>query len=100
MITLATMHNIGAMNDVPKIEVTDAPTSHTISQGKGTIIFQNQGSEICFCGGTTVNYANNRGFLLTPMAALQFDGTTNSFKVYFVCSTGKETTIGVIECEK
>lgn len=99
MISLTSLYKVGAMSDVAAISVTDSAISHTITANKRTILFQNQGTQACYCGGSTVDANNNRGYELLPKASLQFENTTNEFKVYFVCATSGTTTIGVIECD-
>ena len=99
MITLAQFRNVGAISDVAKIEVTDSATSHTITSGKKGVAFQNQGANICFYGGSTVDMDNNRGWELIPKTGVMFESCSSGFKVYFRCASGNTTDVGVVEFE-
>lgn len=98
MMTLSGISGVGAISDVAKISVTTTAVSHTVTQNKHTVIFQNQGTTSCFFGGSTVDPSANRGYELTPKASFFFENTTNDFKVWFRTASGT-TTVGVVECD-
>lgn len=89
---------IGSLSDVAKVSVdATGAIAHTVTSGKRGVIFMNTGNGICWMGGSTVDPANSRGFLMLPRTAFQFNKVTRDFTAYFKCAATVTTTISVVE---
>jgi hypothetical protein len=77
------------------LAVPDTEVSYTITAGKKHLLIQNTGSKIVYWGGTGLTDA--KGYKLTPMGSYLFTNVASGFKVYFICSTGENSTVRGVE---
>jgi len=86
----------GQLSHQTPVDVDDAGTSITISDGKEEIRIQNIGSKVVYGGGEGVT-SSDYGFILTPRMVAVFDDCPPDFKIYLICAAGETTKIGVTE---
>lgn len=97
-ISIATIDDVGAFNDVASLSIDSAAaSSHIVTSGKKGVIFMNVGNNECWMGGSTVDPSASRGIIMLPRVYFLFRNVTADFRMYFKCAAGITTTVGVIE---
>lgn len=97
MLSVVLIDDIGELSDLAKVAVTDgAAVSYIITAGKKGCILMNVGGSPCCFGGSTVDADNNRGIIMLPRVPYFFKARQN-FKIYFQCTVGLSTSIGIVE---
>ena len=82
----------------PKVDVGNTgATKYTITQGNGTLIFQNTGSKKVWFGDINIDPTNLRGNFIVPTQSFSVDRCNNDFELYFQCAGSDTSTISVIE---
>ncbi len=89
------INSVGVASHRTAVAVTNTPQEITIGVGKKTIEIHNSGSNIIYYGGSGVS--NTTGIPLYPNSTKIFANVKDSFSIYIVAESGKNSSRKIVE---